>query len=60
MTIEKKIKALIDKYEDIINDLQDGRRNEKGISTANILRTGQIGAYGKAVCDLRDMLEGEE
>lgn len=58
MTIEEKIKALIDKYEDIINDLQEDRRNEKGISTANILRTGQIGAYGKTVCDLRDMLEG--
>lgn len=58
--IEANIKTLIEEYQDIIHNLEEERRNEKGISTGNILRTGQIGAYGKVVHDLTDMLEVAE
>lgn len=59
MALKEEIKHLMEIYQDEIDKLEEDRRNE-GIGTGNILRTGKIGAYGKVVHDLTDMLEVAE
>ena len=58
--IKSDIGSLIDNYQDEVNRLQEHRRENRGIGFDNALTCGKIGAYGKAVADLRDLLEGVE
>ena len=57
-TLKDNIKWLIGIYQDEIHKAEEDRLRE-GISISNAFLTGKIGAYGKAVADLRDLIEGE-
>lgn len=57
--LRKGIEWLIDDYQHKINEMEEDRMRE-GVSVSNAFLTGKIGAYGKAVADLRDLLEGVE
>lgn len=56
MTIEEKIKSLIEDYQNEIEVLEEEWRNLK---ISRIL-TGKVGVYGKVVKDLQDVLESED
>ena len=56
MTIEEKIKSLIEDYQNEIEILEEEWRNLK---ISRIL-TGKVGVYGKVVKDLQDVLESED
>ena len=57
--LRKGIEELIDDYQHEINEMEEDRMRE-GVSVSNAFLTGKIGAYGKAVADLKDLLEGVE
>ena len=56
----KSIEWLIGIYQDEIHRLEEDRQRERGIVFAIALLTGKIGAYGRVVADLKELLEGEE
>ena len=58
--VKSDIESLIDDYQDEINRLEEDRRQDRGIGFGNAILCGKIGAYGKAVADLKDLLEGVE
>ena len=58
-SLRKGIEWLIDEYQHKINEMEEDRMRE-GVSVSNAFLTGKIGADGKAVADLRDLLEGVE
>ena len=58
--LRKGIEELIDEYQDEINKLQEDRRQDRGVGFGDAILCGKIGAYGKAVADLKDLLEGVE
>ena len=58
--LRKGIEWIMDEYQDEINRLEEDRRENRGIGFDDALTCGKIGAYGKAVADLKDLLEGEE
>ena len=57
--LRKGIEELIDDYQHEINEMEEDRMRE-GVSVSNAFLTGKIGAYGKAIADLRELLEGVE
>lgn len=57
--IKSDIEWLIDEYQHKINEMEEDRMRE-GVSVSNAFLTGKIGAYGRAVADLKDLLEGVE
>lgn len=56
MTIEEKIKSLIEDYQNEIEILEEEWRNLK----VSPYLTGKVGVYGKVVKDLQDVLENED
>ena len=58
--LRKEIEWLIDEYQDEVNKLEEERRTYRGIGFGDAMNCGKIGAYGKAVADLKDLLEGVE
>lgn len=56
MTIEEKIKSLIEDYQNEIEVLEEEWRNLK----VSPYLTGKVGVYGKVVKDLQDVLESEK
>lgn len=52
------IELIIDEYQHEINELKEDRMQE-GVSVSNAYRTGKIGTYGKAIADLKGLLESE-
>ena len=57
--VKNDIEWLIDDYQHEINEMEEDRMQE-GVSVSNAFLTGKIGVYGKAVADLKDLLEGVE
>ena len=58
--LRKGIEELIEDYQDEVNRLQEDRRENRSVGFDGALTCGKIGAYGKAVADLKDLLEGVE
>ena len=56
MTIEEKIKSLIEDYQNEIEVLEEEWRNLK----FSPYLIGKVGVYGKVVKDLQDVLESEK
>ena len=56
----KSLEWLIGIYQDEINRLEEDRQRDRGIGFGNALLTGKIGAYGRVIADLKELLEGEE
>jgi len=60
MIDQTDIQWLIELYQDEINKLEEERRTNKGIGFGDAMNCGKIGAYGRVVADLKDLLEVEE
>ena len=56
MTIEERIRDLIDDYQHEIEILEEERRNAR----ISPFLTGKIGVYGKVIKDLQSLLEVSE
>lgn len=54
------IQWLIELYQDEIDQLEEERRTNKGIGFGDAMNCGKIGAYGRVVADLKDLLEEEK
>lgn len=57
---KKNIEWLIEQYQDEIRKLHEARNENRGIGFDNALMTGKIGAYGRVVEDLKELLEDDE
>ena len=55
-----KIEWLIEEYQHKIDELEEYRQEERSIGFGNAMATAKIGAYGKVIEDLKQVLEDEE
>lgn len=60
MTDKTDIQWLIELYQDEIDKLEEERRMNKGIGFGDAMNCGKIGAYGRVVADLKDLLEEDD
>lgn len=56
---KRLIENLLESYKDEVDEMREYRRKNPGINLNDAMTTGKIGAYGRVIADLTELLESE-